>query len=161
MFLLSTQKNSANKKLAQPYVVSKNSLFRLPKQQFAQNPSQKQVLTLGATLANRTVQIAVRQVTFILCGEINGFDKYGLLKHGITPTMDIIAHPTHTPMGRWHLLGAKLAALSQSGTVLHAANNVKGPNISTDVRIYQNGQRLPLAKNSTANGLIAWMECKI
>ena len=159
VFVESSEK-SINKMQVQPCVVSKNSLLQLPKQQFAQNPSQTQVLTLGATLTNRTVQIAERQVTFILCGEINGFNKYGLLKHGSTPTMDIIAHPTHTPMGRWNVLGAKLAALSQSGTVLYAANNDKRPNISTDVRIYQNGQRLPLAKNSAANGQISWMECE-
>lgn len=154
-----SSEGSTAKKQTQPWVVTADTLHPLPKQLFAQNPSQADVQALGATLTNRTVQIAGRQVTFILCGEINGFNKNGLLKHGSTPTMDIIAHPTHTPMGRWHVLGTKLAALSQGGTVLHAANNDKGPQISTDVRIYQNGQRLPVAKNSAVNGLIGWMEC--
>lgn len=151
---------AAAKKQAQPWVVTADCLHPLPKQLFAQSPSRADVLALGTTLTDRTVAIAGRQVTLILCGEINGFNTNGLLKHGSTPAMDIIAHPTHSPMGRWHVLGPKLAALSRSGTVLHAANNDKGPQISTDLRIYQNGQRLPIAKNSAANGSIGWMQCQ-
>ena len=72
-----------------------------------------------------------------MCGEINGFDLDGRLKHSRVETFDIIANPVHRIMGRWQHLGRKLAALSANSVVLHTANNERNHHgITTDLRIY-------------------------
>lgn len=55
---------------------------------------------------------------------------------------------------------ALLKPVSKVGAVLHAANNIRGRNISTDMRIYRHGQRLQPNKSSVAGGVIQWIECR-
>ncbi len=147
-----------DKKANPPRIVTASEIRSLPKQIFSTRPTEAQIRILGTSLSQRTVAIGNRRITFVLCGEINGFNRDGRLKFGETPQFDIIAHPVHTPMGRWHVLGPKLAALSRTGTVLHAANNTKGPQITTQLRIYRKGQRVMAPCSNNANGTIQWME---
>lgn len=129
-----------------PYLVTRDGITAIPRQLFARSPDRSQIEALRGTLKKRTYEIAGTRFTFVLCGEINGFDATGGLKHGLDAPDGIVINPAHTPMGRWHLLDAKLKALSrQNGMAVHVTNNsLKHPaGASTDVRVYRRGKWMP------------------
>lgn len=145
-----------------PYLVTAHSITALPSQLFARSPDRSHIETLRDTLQARTVDIAGRRFTFVLCGEINGFDTSGRLKHGLPGPPGIVVNPAHTPMGRWHLLEAKLKALARrNGFAIHVANNtLKHPvAATTDVRIYRSG--ILMQGRNTESGYSAWCELEV
>lgn len=147
---------------ATPYLVTRrNGPSAMPPQIFGRSPTAKCMDDLVAAWPDRTFPIGSRTVTFAICGEINGFNPDGRVKHGRKLPFDILANPTHTVMGRWQHLGRKLSALSKGKVVIHVANNNrKNPEHSkTDVRIYIN-QVLQVAKVQRA-GALKWCECEI
>jgi len=109
---------------------------------------------------NRTFPIGSKKVTFAICGEINGFNPDGHVKHGRTLRLfDILANPVHRVMGRWQHLGRKLKALSKGKVVIHVSNNERNHNLSTDLRIYINETLQKI--NIQHAGTLKWCECKI
>jgi len=144
---------------ATPYLVTHTKAIPMPPQIFASSPKTRCMDKLVAAWPGRTLPIGSRTVTFAICGEINGFNPNGSVKHGRTLTFDILANPAHTVMGRWHYLGPKLSALSKGKVVIHVANNNRNHNLSTDVRIYNNGN-LQVDKVQR-EGKLTWCECRI
>ncbi|MEE1925316.1 hypothetical protein V0R50_26405 [Pseudomonas sp. 148P] len=124
-------------------VLSRSDTIKLPIQVFAELPGRQELSSLESCFPQRTVQIGKRSVSFIICGEINAFQQDGTTKSGIDLPFEILINPAHTVMGRWHILGRKLSALSHRGVVVHVANNNrKSPWISTGVRIYASGKQV-------------------
>ena len=108
---------------------------------------------------DRTFSLGSRRVTFILCGEITGFNPNGTVKHSRSLPYDILANPAHTIMGHWNRLGKKLSQLSSGSIVLHTANNTRNHHhLTTDVRIYKDHK--PVAERQAADTL-TWCECEI
>lgn len=138
-----------------PSLVTRRSISTMPRQVFARQPSADDMDALADVLADRTFTISGRRITFIICGEIIGFNVDGSGKHGRRlPHGEIIANPAHTNMGRWHILDRKFKKLSKAGTALHAANNVKTTPVSkTDIRIYHRGRQVGMRREI---GNIAW-----
>lgn len=108
----------------------------------------------------RTFPIGSRKVTFVICGEITGFNPDGTMKHRRRLQFDILANPVHTIMRRWYWLGPKLSALSKGRTVVHVANNPGNHgNLRTDLRIYIDGK---LQDRRVKHGEpLKWCECVI
>ncbi|MGY2199455.1 hypothetical protein [Pseudomonas gingeri] len=124
-----------------PSFVSLDQVIRMPGQVFESTPKRKELRDLEAHFPKRTFLIDGRQVSFILCGEINAFQPDGTTKKGVELPFDILVNPAHSVMGRWNVLHPKLAALSKKRVVIHVANNTKDrPKLTTDVRIYANGE---------------------
>src|SRR5260370_40625130 len=104
---------------------------------FSQSPKAKHMDELVVAWPDRTFPIGSRTVTFVICGEINGFNTNGHVKYGRVLPFDILANPAHTVMGRFQILGPKLSALSKGSVVIHVANNDSNHDrLKTDVRIY-------------------------
>jgi hypothetical protein len=109
---------------------------------------------------NRTFRIGSQKVTFAICGEINGFNPDGSVKHGRVLPFDILVNPAHTVMGRWQHLGRKLSVMSKNKAVIHVTNNDRNHGrLSTDVRIYIDGI-LQEAKVQR-DGKLKWCECEL
>ena len=145
---------------ATSYLVTRARAVPMPHQIFARSPTAKCMDDLVAAWPNRTFPIGSRTVTFAICGEINGFNPDGRVKHRRALPFDILANPAHTVMGRWQHLGRKLSALSKGKVVIHVANNNRNhKHLRTDVRIYLN-QTLQEAKLQRA-GKLKWCECEI
>lgn len=145
---------------ATPYLVTRALTVAMPLQIFAQSPTAKCMDDLIAAWPDRTFSIGSRTVTFAICGEINGFNPDGGVKHGRELPFDILANPAHTVMGRWQHLGRKLSALSKDKVVIHVANNNRRrQHLTTDVRIYLNEtlQKATLQRTGT----LKWCECEI
>jgi hypothetical protein len=131
---------SGKKQSVTPWLVSPTEIIGMPKQIYAQAPNAENLRQLESSFQGRTFKILHREVSFILCGEINAFNTDGLAKAEIQLPFDVLVNPAHSLMGRWHILGAKLRALSVGRTVVHVANNAKGSRSpTTDVRIYHDG----------------------
>ena len=149
-----------------PYLVTSGGAKSMPHQIFGQSPTAKEIDKLVAAWEARTFLIGSRKVTFIICGEVNGFNPDGSTKHKrVLPSFDILANPTHSVMGRWQHLGRKLSTLSKGRAVIHVANNTKNSeNLRTDLRIYKDGvlvnEDVPKAKNKEHSNLKAF-ECEI
>jgi hypothetical protein len=111
----------------------------------------------------RTFSIGSRKVTFAICGEINGFNLHGQVKHGRALPFDILANPVHRVMGRWQHLRRKLSALSKGKVVIHVANcDRKNPErIKTDVRIYMDGVLKEDKVQADRRLKLKWCECEI
>ena len=147
------------KRKAAPHLVSCTCISAMPKQVFARLPSAKEIDQLAEALPKRTFSIGGRQVSFFICGELIAFNPDGTVKHGRHLQVDVVANPAHTMMGHWNHLGRKLATLSRHGAALYATNNDREHNrVSTDVRIYKNGEQVSSRK--TIEG-IAWVACEI
>lgn len=126
-----------------PSIISKKDILKLPKQIFAQNPKKREIHTLLNIWDDRTLNLGNRKLTFIICGEINGFNPDGRLKFDREHIHDIIVNPCHTIMGHWNYLGQKLSHLSENSLTIYVTNNNKNnQSISTDLRIYKNGQNI-------------------
>jgi hypothetical protein len=126
-----------------PSIVSKKDIIKMPKQIFSQNPMKKDIHTLLDIWDDRTLSLGNRKFTFIICGEINGFNPDGSIKFDNEHMHDIIVNPCHTIMGHWNYLGSKLSSLSKNSLALHVANNNNNnKSISTDLRIYKNGRKI-------------------
>jgi hypothetical protein len=152
--------NGESKDNTTPYLVTCDRAEPMPPQIFKQSPTAKCMDDLVAAWPDRTFPIGSRTVTFAICGEINGFNPNADVKHGRVLPFDILANPTHTVMGRWQHLGPKLSALSKGKMVVHVANNNRNhERLSTDLRIYINGN-LQEAKLQCA-GRLKWCECEI
>jgi hypothetical protein len=124
---------------ATPYLVTRARVVPMPHQIFGQSPTAKCMDDLVAAWPGRTFLIGSKTVTFAICGEINGFNPDGRVKHQRVLPFDILANPAHTVMGRWQYLGRKLSALSKGKVVIHVANNNRNHEyLSTGVRIYIN-----------------------
>jgi len=137
-----------------PSIISKKDILKMPKQIFAQKPTKSEIHALLNIWDNRTLNLGNRKLTFIICGEINGFNPDGHLKFDKEHIHDIIVNPCHTIMGHWNYLGPKLSNLSENSLTIHVTNNNKNnKNISTDLRIYENGQKVD-KKKFTSN--ISW-----
>lgn len=147
----------------QPYLVSKKSIQKMPRQIFGSNPTAKDIDDLVNTLPNRKFSIAGKNVLFFLCGELIAFNPDGNLKFKRTLPVDyydILANPAHSLMGHWNYLSKKLAALSEKSVVAYTTNNNKNRvGLTTDVRIYNRGLYLP---SRYANSNMSWciVECK-
>jgi len=126
-----------------PSIVSKNDILKMPKQIFAQNPSKRDIHELLNIWDDRTLNIGNHKLTFIICGEINGFNPDGRLKFGREHIHNIIVNRCHTIMGHWNYLGKKLINLSKNSLAIYLTNNNKNKqSISTDLRIYMNEQTI-------------------
>ncbi|WP_223497066.1 hypothetical protein [Pseudomonas sp. A-RE-26] len=147
---------SADKQQAAPWLVSDEEETRMQPQIFADSPKVQALRNLEASFLERTFLIGGHRVSFILCGEINAFQPDGSTKSGIELPFDVLVNPTHTPMGRWNILGRKLAALSKDRVVVHVANNTSGSRtLTTDARIYADGEQVGhRSENSDAAWLI-------
>jgi len=123
-------------------------------------PTAKDMDKLVEACRERTFPIGSRKVTFVICGEITGFNPDGTMKHRRRLQFDILANPVHTIMRRWYWLGPKLSALSKGRTVVHVANNPGNHgNLSTDLRIYIDGK---LQDRRVKRGEpLKWCECVI
>jgi hypothetical protein len=141
------------------YLVTHAGAIPMPHQIFAQSPTAKSMDELVAAWQHRTFPIESRAVTFAICGEINGFNPDGRVKHGRVLPFDILANPAHTVMGRWQVLGRKLSALSKGKVVIHVANNDRNHDLRTDLRIYINGTLREA--NVRRAGKLTWCECEI
>lgn len=141
-----------------PCIVSAPQISTMPRQIFAQRPSAQQVDNLSMILQQRTIRVRERQLTFILCGEINTFNPDGTAKYGRDLAHDIVINPCHTTMGHWNFLGPKFTAISRRSLAVHVANNDhERPGITTDVRIYRAGRDVT---RRGVEGRIAWSECE-
>ena len=142
-----------------PYLVTRNRVVRMPCQIFSEcTPTAKQMDELVKAWPKRTFSIGSRQVTFAICGEINGFTG-DHVKHRRVLPFDILANPTHTVMGRWQHLGPKLEALSKGKVAIHVANNDRNHgHLTTDVRIYINET---LQGGTVQRGQLKCCECDI
>lgn len=152
--------DGGSKGKATPYLVTTDGALPMPRGIFARSPTANCMDALVAAWPGRTFPVGSRTVTFAICGEINGFNPDGSVKHGRVLPFDILANPAHTVMGRWQHLGRKLKALSKGKVVIHVANNDlkhKGQS-TTDVRIYIDGTQQ--GKRQRAENL-TWCECKI
>lgn len=147
-----------------PYIVTRDQAVPMPAGIFAKSPpTAKQMDDLVKAWPDRTFPIGSRMVTFAICGEINGFDPDGSAKHRQVLPFDVLANPTHTVMGRWHILGPKLSALSKGKVVIHVANNKKNSEkLTTDLRVYVNevwvNEHAPKAKEQPN---LTSFECEI
>lgn len=134
---------SAGKQQAAPWLVSHTDVVSMPKQVFARRPTAQALRQLESDFPERTFTIDKRKVSFILCGEINAFNVDGLAKDKIHLPFDVLVNPAHSLMGRWHILGEKLKALSIGRTVVHVANNTRDSRkLTTDIRIYRDGEQV-------------------
>lgn len=140
---------SAGKQQTAPWLVSCTDVVSMPSQVFAQNPTTQALRNLEASFPKRTFLIGQRKVSFILCGEINAFKVDGLAKAEIDLPFDVLVNPAHSLMGRWHVLGEKLRALSQGRRVVHVANNTRDSRkLTTDIRIYREGEQVGLRESN-------------
>lgn len=151
--------NPGDKKRNPPFLVTKNLITSMPRQCFSHPPNAKDLDAFCSAIPSRTFDIASSTVSFVLCGEITGFNRDGTLKHGREVLIDILINPAHTPMGRWHVLDEKLKALSLHSLAVHVTNNTrKNPTAATtDVRIYKNGH---LIQGRKFNDYAAWCMCE-
>lgn len=126
-----------------PSIVSKKDILKMPKQIFSQNPQKSEIYTLLNIWDDRTLNLGNCKLTFIICGEINGFNPDGRLKFDREHIHNIIVNPCHTLMGHWNYLGQKLSHLSKNSLAIYVTNNNKNNHgISTDLRIYKNEQNV-------------------
>ena len=133
----------------------------MPCQSFGKSPTSVDMARLSEAWPDRTFVVGSRKVTFVLCGEINGFDLDGRVKHDQLPFVpDILANPAHTIMGHWNHLGKKLSGLSSGGRVaIHATNNNHNRDaLTTDVRIYIDEK---LQGATQFAGKLKWCECEL
>jgi len=134
---------SAGKEQSKPWFVSREQTILMPAQVFGRNPRAQELRDLETCFPKRTFPLVDRQVSFILCGEINAFQPDGSTKKGIELPFDVLINPAHSRMGRWNVLDPKLTALSKGRVVIHVANNTTGSQrLTTDVRIYANGEKV-------------------
>lgn len=150
---------AGEKQQASPYLISSSAIAKLPKQVFGTSPTKQDLLDLESCFPHRTVRVGKHWVSFILCGEINAFQADGSAKFGIELPFDILINPAHSVMGRWHILGKKLSALSHQGVVVHTANNLRDSSrLTTDVRIYAGGRQVG---ERDGNEFAAWCAYEI
>lgn len=147
---------AGGKQQSTPMLVGRAVGQAMPKQIIARDPVASQLDQLSAVFPKRTFSIRKRSVSFVLCGEITAFNPDGTVKGNRSLPFDVLVNPAHTLMGRWRVLGPKLAKLSQDSVVVHVANN-KNSNrrVSTDVRIYCNGKNVT---ERQTNSFGAWCE---
>jgi hypothetical protein len=143
-----------------PTIVTKDTINEMPKQIFVRKPKAKNIDELIAIWDERTIKIGQRKFTFILCGEIIGFNPDSKLKYKRSkPAHDIIINPCHKPMGHWNYLGEKLKNLSLNSASLYVANNTfNHNNVKTDLRIYHNGIDVTKRINEK---FLTWSKLKI
>lgn len=142
-----------------PMLISRRKILVMHKQIFGINPGVKELRKLTEIWPERSHFISGKNVSFIMCGEVDAFAKDGLVKHGFELDFEVLINPTHTLRGRWNHLGEKLENLSKQGkAVIHVANNTReNLRITTGVRIYIDGEILP--RNFENN--LAWSECDL
>lgn len=152
---------------AQPLIVSKNDIIKIPRQLFINRPKAAEIDQLIKIFPARTHLISNQRVSFVLCGEINGFNPDGNLKHNRQLPSDrdfyILVNPCHTIMGHWNYLGKKLANLSNNERiVIYVTNNDKNYlKAISDVRIYTNGNEIREFKDRTGNRRISYINIQI
>ena len=141
-----------------PWLVSSSTQVRMPPQVFAANPKAGDLDKLQSIWSERTHKINERKCSFAICGEVDGFNKKGIVKKGRKLPYEILINPTHTARGRWNHLGVKLESLSKGTVVVYVANNIfNRHNVISHLRIYRDGK---IVKRNVS-GKIAWSECKI
>jgi len=141
-----------------PWLVSSKQQVSMPSQIFSKDPKARDLDDLQEIWDERTHNICGRMVLFAICGEINAFRINGLVRRGDNPPYDVLVNPAHTIMGFFAYLGPKLTNLSEGRVVVHVANNNRGHHrITTDVRIYVNGEIM----DRKSDGSFAWSECEI
>jgi hypothetical protein len=139
------------------FIITHQSLKRMPSQVFSQSPKAADMDALAAILPQRTIRVGKREVTFLICGELMALNPDGSTKHRRELQYDIIVNPAHTTMGHWNHLGKKLARLSRRSIAVYVTNNDHNRHITSDVRIYNEG--VLMERHSDIN--IAWSECVI
>ena len=153
--------DGTNKNEAIPWLVSNSGRIRMPKQIFTNTKGMRarDLDNLQDVWIKRKFHIGSKNVSFIICGEINAFNVDATVKKKRKLPFEILVNPSHTPMGRWNFLGIKLKILSTNKVVIHVANNtLKYPLKSkSDVRIYVDKE---LMKRIVV-GNIAISECEI
>lgn len=133
--------SDAEKLKAHPLLVSQDKHIKMPPQIFSQNPTSKQLDELQAVWTARTHKIKGHTFSFVICGEIDAFEKNGSVKRGRSLPYQILINPTHTPRGRWNHLGTKLENLSKGTILVHVANNTYNHHkVTTHLRIYVDGK---------------------
>lgn len=141
------------------YLITSLAVKELPVQTFIQRPSLSELSNLSARLPERIIELGGFQVAFFLCGEIHAFDVNGMPRVEINHPFDVLINPAHFIMGRWHILGKKLEALSRAKVVVHVANNDRNNHrLSTDVRIYAGGEQVG-ERNTNID--MAWKEFEV
>lgn len=138
-----------------PAIVSHSDIIKMPKQLFSQNPSRADIEKMINIWPERTKNFLSGgkniSITFIICGEINGFNPDGKLKSnfGYPFPTTILANPCHTLMGRWHVLNEKLENLSIGSKMIYVTNNTgKSSKITTNLRIYEDGRRVEVRRSA-------------
>jgi len=148
----------AGKGRSVPWLVSLDQKIKMPSQVFAVKPTADDLDRLQSIWSARTHQVADREVSFAICGEIDAFSKNAIVKANRKLPYDILVNPTHTTRGRWNHLGVKLEALSAGTAVVHVANNdYDHHQVTTDVRIYVDGRIMERHCAKT----YSWSECEI
>jgi hypothetical protein len=150
---------TGHKKLStRPWIVSCNQTTKMPVQLFAQTPRAIDLDSLQKIWAQRNHTIASKKISFAICGEVDAFTVRGTVKFNRSLPFSVLINPTHTIRGRWNHLGRKLSNLSLKKVVVHTANNNKNHHkLSTNLRIYKNGNIRPVHQS----GNLSWSECKI
>lgn len=143
-----------------PCLIAKHSVMPMPRQCFAKRPKINDLDAFCSAIPKRTFNISEITFSFVLCGEITGFNREGTLKHGRKASLGIVINPAYTPMGRWHVLDEKFKALSHHSLAVHVTNNTRNnpTAATTDVRIYRHGCFI---QNRKFNDHAAWCVCEI
>jgi len=154
---------NAIKKHVWPSIVSKKEISRMPKQIFSENPRSSDVRGLLDIMGERTKTFsfdgASVSISFIICGEINGFNPDGNLKFGYPFSHTNLVVPCHTIMSHWNWLNPKLENLSIEGKLIYVTNNDRNSQkITSSLRIYNNGRRSETRRS--APGLF-WAQTEI
>jgi small-conductance mechanosensitive channel len=134
-----------------PSIISKHKIVKMPKQLFAQKPKRSDIQNLMNIWDDRTQEFSSDgkkvHITFIICGEINGFNPDGNLKFGYSFQRTNLVNPCHTIMGRWYVLNRKLENLSIGHKMIYVSNNDRSsPKITTSLRIYDNGHQVEVRR---------------
>lgn len=146
-----------------PSIISNGDIRRMPKQLFAQNPRPGDIAELMDIWDDRTVEFTsggkTVSLTFIICGEINGFNPDGKLKYGYSYKKTNIVNPCHTIMGHWNWLKPKLENISIGNTLIYVSNNDRNSSaITSSLRIYRNGHQTEMRRSAPG---MTWAQTEI
>jgi hypothetical protein len=135
----------------------------MPKQLFSQNPRRSDIADLKRIWKDRTIEFTSTEgkvsLTFIICGEINGFNPDGGLKYGYSFNRTNFVNPCHTIMGHWNYLNPKLKNLSLGHQLIYVTNNDRNSlNITSSLRIYKNGTRSEIQQSFPG---LTWAQTEI
>ena len=76
-------------------LLSNKNKIRMPKQLFSKNPKPRDLDALQNIWPIRTFEIYDKKVSFVICGEIDAFNKSGKVKYNRSLPFEILINPTH------------------------------------------------------------------